>query len=183
MPRNILKQTPQVNYSFRKSLVLSLIGLAVILGTVSLIIDEVRKGESTSESPEVAAIRTSGLNLGSIAYPGISWSKPSPYKVAVLLNAGTDSQTLATADGVKISGATLNNVSDNLFIYYDKVLTNLGYAKIKVLGEPSQQSFWVSQYLKGREFIEIQHTPVFAKRGTKPAKYFVLIFYGTYPRI
>lgn len=122
-----------------------------------------------------STFQAQGSDFSLVPYPNVTWSETKPYTISVLINPQTPDETIVISQGQAVAGQTEANVSNEVYFFYDKLLTSKNFTQIKVTGDPTSDNTWVATYQLGENVCEIQYYPTPYASGT----YTILVFLGS----
>lgn len=136
--------------SFIKRNIFTTFVILVIGSTLPIIVWQVGK---------INSYTTSASDFSLKPYPGLAWTAPIPYKTAFLQNEGTPEESLYYANGYMVTSLFEYNLSQELYSFYDTLLTSKGFVQIQTTGEPKSDLTWTASYMLEKSIAQIQYFP------------------------
>lgn len=150
----------------KKSAVIAIVIITLILGTIPIIVLEVGK---------IRADEAKAATLTIKPYPSLAWSDPKAANFEILLNEQTSDEKLVLTRGEQSLAISQTDIADQVASYYDKLLVGQGFKTIKTINSPSVNKYWVVGYQKDNNYFEVQYYPT----PGEPSTFTTLVFFGT----
>lgn len=152
----------------QKSTIITIVIISALFASVPLLVYQ------TQNPPKEKAL---AATLALTQFPGLDWSIPTKEKVSVLLEEKTEKEHLTLATGEKSQAISTTNISVEVFKYYNEQLLKKGFNRIKLVGNPNQENYWVADYQSGTQYAEIEYYPT----PYKTDRFTVVLFFGVLP--
>lgn len=148
-----------------KKYLFPVIGLTIVLSALPFSVWQISQVQQT---------KTEASSFFLIPYPGLSWSVPKPYNVSFLRYPKTADEIISFSDGQAVTAETEKDISNEIYFFYNQLLTSKGYAQIQLTGNPTEKKQWVASYELEGNICQLQYydTPYVHGHHT------VLLFFG-----
>lgn len=126
---------------------------------------------------KVTGYKASASHVTLVPYPGLSWDTPHEYTTTYLQEEGTPEEELKYTKGEVVTSVTRQNLSKEIYSFYETLLTSKGFSEVQRTGNPGlgdEKSYWTITYQNDYDVCQIQYYPTPYSQDS----YTVQLFFG-----